>query len=420
MRKKRISAVLLALLMSGITGCSGNNTSLTGNLDTQSGSTLAAAERTSEDAGETTEEAPAKTTAAASQNQSYVPGEDNVKLLGRTYQVNDTLWLAYSGSGIEFEVTGKAASIVLYGDSTAINAAADDGCARFAVYVDGEQITDEMMNVGAKNITLFEGEEERTAVVRLIKLSETANSTLGVHAINVEEGAISPTEQKEIYIEFVGDSITCGYGVDDENRNNHFSTTTEDVTKTYAYKTAKALNADYSMVSISGYGVISGYTGNGTKQENQVMGKYYDKIGFSYANSGGFKVSDWDWDFVREPDMVVINLGTNDSSYVGSDADKMQEFVEGYIDFLKMIREKNPNAYVLCTLGLMGDSLYTAVEDAVAAYSEETGDTNLSAFHFDPIRADEGYAADWHPTEATHSRAAEELSAEISSILGLE
>lgn len=412
MRKKQISAILLALLMTGITGCAGSSTPVAENVGTSADGTQDSVESTARTTEETTEAAP--------QNQTYVPGEDNVKLLGRTYQINDTLWLAYSGSGVEFEVTGKSASIVLYGDSTTINATTDDSCARFAVYVDDEQIVDEMMNEGAKNITLFEGEEERTAVVRLVKLSETANSTLGVHAINVEAGEIRPTEQKKLYIEFVGDSITCGYGVDDEDRNNHFSTTTEDVTKTYAYKTAKELEADYSMVSISGYGIISGYTGDGTKQDNQVMGKYYDKIGFSYANSGGFKVSDWEWDFVREPDMVVINLGTNDSSYVGSDADRKQEFFDGYVDFLKMIREKNPNAYILCTLGLMGDSLYPTVEEAVAAYSEETGDTRLSTFHFDPIKADEGYAADWHPTEATHSRAAEELSAEISSILGLE
>lgn len=49
-------------------------------------------------------------------------------------------------------------------------------------------------------------------------------------------------------MEFIGDSITCGYGVDDPDKEHHFKTATEDVTKAYAYKTALALNADYSMV----------------------------------------------------------------------------------------------------------------------------------------------------------------------------
>jgi uncharacterized protein (DUF849 family) len=86
------------------------------------------------------------------------------------------------------------------------------------------------------------------------------------------------------------------------------------------------------------------------------------------------------------------------------------------VEFLKQVREKNPDAYILCTLGLMGDSLYSTVEDAVAAYSEETGDENLAAFHFDPIQSDEGYAADWHPTEATHTRAAEALTERLQEL----
>ena len=66
-------------------------------------------------------------------------------------------------------------------------------------------------------------------------------------------------------IEFIGDSITAGYGVDDEVKEHGFSTATEDVTKTYAYKTAAALQADYSIVAYSGHGIISGYTGDGEK-----------------------------------------------------------------------------------------------------------------------------------------------------------
>lgn len=408
MKKFRIGAVLFALSMTMTAGCAGGS----GTTDTTQGQANIA---DSTQAPET--ELPTETE-AENEDRSYVPGEDTVKCLGRTYQVNDTLWLAYSGSGIEFTVTGTSADIVFYGDSTAANASVtNENCARFAIYVDGERVVDEMMNEGAKKFVLFEGEEERTATVRVVKLSETAMSTLGIRSIHVANGTIAPTEEEQHYIEFVGDSITCGYGVDDEDRNNHFSTATEDVTKTYAYKTAQALGADYSMVSISGYGVISGYSSDGTKKETQTMGQYYDKLGFSYANSGGFSVSDWAWGFEREPDVVVINLGTNDASYTGSDAEKQAEFQEGYEALLKQIREKNPNAYILCTLGLMGDTLFPAIEDAVAAYTEETGDTDIRTLHLDAITADEGYAADWHPTEATHTRAAETLTAALTDIL---
>lgn len=38
---------------------------------------------------------------------------------------------------------------------------------------------------------------------------------------------------------------------------------------------------------------------------------------------------------------------------------------------------------------------------------------------FDVQNQADGYAADWHPTEATHEKAAQKLTDEIKSILGL-
>ena len=61
------------------------------------------------------------------------------------------------------------------------------------------------------------------------------------------EGSAETLPEKPLKIEVIGDSITCGYGVDDEDENHQFTTATEDVTKAYAYKTAKALDAEYSI-----------------------------------------------------------------------------------------------------------------------------------------------------------------------------
>jgi len=55
----------------------------------------------------------------------------------------------------------------------------------------------------------------------------------------------------------------------------------------YAYKTAEALDADYSMVSFSGYGIVSGYTGEGVKSAEQLVPMYYEKLGFSYGTYFG-------------------------------------------------------------------------------------------------------------------------------------
>ncbi len=344
--------------------------------------------------------------ASKEQNTAIVPDAETVKLLGRTYlDDNNTLWLSYSGSGAEFTVTGKRAEITIAGDSSV---SGGSNYARIAIYVDGERVVDDMVDNAEEKYLLFEGEEEKTATISIVKLSECAMSSCGIAKIDVD-GTVSPTPEKDLYIEFIGDSITCGYGVDDEDKSHSFSTTTEDVTKAYAYKTAQKLSADYSMVSISGYGVVSGYTTSGEKVSAQTIPQYYDKLGFSYNNFNGTKPEDIEWSFAdnRKPDIIVLNLGTNDSSYCGGSIEKSEEFAQGYIDFIKQIRENNPDASIVCAFGVMGNSLYQYIEYACVLYTEETGDDNVYYVQLAPQDGSLGYAADWHPTEATHEVAAQ-------------
>ncbi|MGN0506891.1 MAG: GDSL-type esterase/lipase family protein [Lachnospiraceae bacterium] len=352
-------------------------------------------------------------------NRTFLPTEEYVRTIGRTQMQEDTLWLVHSGTGVEFSVTGRKISISFRADSSCLGNA--DGKARIAIYVNGERVADEMINKLEKTVTVFESETEETCIVRVVKLSEAANSTVGISQIDVISAEdIQPTETREKLIEFVGDSITCGYGVDDEVKEHHFSTKTEDVTKTYAYKTAENLGADYSMVSFSGYGIISGYTGNGEKVADQILPQYYDKLGFSCgAYFGKYSPQEVTWDFTkRQPDLVVINLGTNDSTYVLGKADRKEEYTVGYVEFLKKVRELNPEATILCTLGIMGGDLYPSIEDAVERYQTETGDANIYSMQFSAQSYSDGYAADWHPTEATHTKAAKELTEKIKEIMG--
>ncbi len=351
--------------------------------------------------------------------KEFLPTEDYVRAIGRTWMLEDTLWMAHSGSGAEFSVTGKKVSITLKADSSC--AGSRDGQARIAVYVNGERAADEMLDKVEKTVTAFESDTAQSCTIRVIKLSESANSTCGITKIAVvAESEIQPTEPNEKLIEFVGDSITCGYGVDDEVKEHHFSTKTEDVTKTYAFKTAEKLGADYSMVSFSGYGIVSGYSGNGEKNSSQTLPQHYDKLGFSYGTYMGKNTpQSITWDFTkRQPDLIVINLGTNDNSYVLGKPDRTEEYIAEYVEFLKKVREYNPDAAILCTLGIMGDDLYAAAADAVERYQTKTGDSNVYSFKFDVQSYNDGFAADWHPTETTHTKAAIKLTAKIREIMG--
>ncbi len=396
--RKAFAAVLMSMAML-MTGCAGGNTS--------SEQTTAATDST------------IMTTESEEMAQTFAfrPSEENVKLIGRTAVNDGILWLALSASGVEFTFNGTGFAVNVIGDS--MISQGKDKQARFAVYVDGERIADEQVTEAEKKYDYVTSEEDKLTTVKIIKLSEAAESTMGLGKITVTGTDVKPTAEKELKIEFIGDSITCGYGVDDEVKEHHFSTSTEDATKAWAYKAAQKLDADYSLVSYSGHGIISGYSGDGNKVTSQLVPKIYSQFAKSYGSYDGiFSVGTVQWDFSKfQPDFVVINLGTNDASYCGADKEKAADYTAQYVEFLKTVREKNPDAHIICALGVMGDSLYKALEAAVETYTAETGDTRVSPLHLTPQNGSTGYAADWHPTEATHEIASDELVAEIQRIM---
>jgi lysophospholipase L1-like esterase len=349
----------------------------------------------------------------------FIPSYKNLKPLGRTQLLNDTLWLAYSASGAAFTFTGKACRIVIAGDSTAHDPAKGSEHARIAIEVNGVRVVEDMVDAPEKEYSVFASETAQHVEVAVIKLSESAMSTCAIKKIYADtEDRIYPAANKPHRIEVVGDSITCGYGTDDLVAEHNFVTGTEDTTKAYAYKTAKALDADYSLVSLSGYGIISGYTATAEEKVEQILPRYYDKLGFSYGSYLGMRPQEVAWHFGYKPELIVINLGTNDDSYCLDHADRQLDYQQNYTAFLKKVRSHNPDAKLLCVLGMMGDRLYPFVEKATAEYTAQTGDTNIACMRFPVQLAEDGYAADWHPSIVTHDKAAKQLTEEIRRLMG--
>ena len=126
---------------------------------------------------------------------------------------------------------------------------------------------------------------------------------------------------------------------------------------------------------------------------------------------------EWNFEKIR-PDIIVINLGTNDSSYCGEDMERHSEFKDGYINLLKMVREKNPEADIICTVGILGGKIiYQDIEEAAADYIKETVDSRISCMEFDFTLFDDGMTADYHPREITHQKSAKQLIYKIGQLI---
>lgn len=347
-------------------------------------------------------------------------GSRRIRVLGRCTEDGGMLWMVTSLSEAGFRVTGATeVRLRLRADDSVTDPGRRDIRPRYAVRLDGEKIADARMAAEEETVTVFRSPEPRTAEVRLIKLSEGTQSLLALREI-VTDGDVAPLPEREKRIEFIGDSITAGYGVETPNPEEGFTTATENAEKSYAALTADALGMDRTLTCFSGHGIVSGYTGDPTvRNGSELVPPYYEATGRNgFRLPSGRTVSEIPWDFSAfRPDIIVINLGTNDLSWTNGDPEREAEYRKEYAAFLKTVRRHNPQARIVCVLGLMGGQLNGSMTAAVGDYRRETGDRNIHSFTVAEQDGERnGYGANYHPSEKTQRLFAETVTAEIKKM----
>ena len=222
-------------------------------------------------------------------------------------------------------------------------------------------------------------------------------------------------------IEFIGNSITCGYGNEGLKREEHFDYATENHYFSYASLAARTLEAQHWVVARSGIGAYRNYGEAKTGSPRSCMPVQYEYTGYAYD----LKLRDEPtflrekWDFGRyQPDVVCINLGTNDLSTNNYDVKLLKQ---GYQRLLKLVRDHNPKAKIvfLCGSMLNGKELEIAKQilDEVTAEANKAGDKEVYRFNFTPQNGDLGYGNDYHPSLWQHEKMAAELAANLRALM---
>lgn len=348
--------------------------------------------------------------------------EENVKITGRTLFVDNVRYLGYSGSSISFTFVGKWAKAVIWSDTTDW---VDELKGQIAVYINEEELPTKRicLNKEEGEYLLYQGEEVKQVTVTIMKYSEAAFGKCGIRSIETDSLKLCPPPAaKERKIEIIGDSITCGYGVEAENELVPFHTATENPTKSYSLLTAKALNADANLVSWSGNGIISGFVEETATEplEKWLMPEVYQYTDLSCSDKlFGDDESKWErWDFHRfVPDLILINLGTNDCSWCKDIQERKNQYRDRYVTFLEYVRSQNPRAKIICMLGTMDQRVIKELEEAVSIYMNKQKD---NAVYFLPLPAqkpEDGYGADWHPCPLTHRITADLVVSKAKEIM---
>ena len=311
-----------------------------------------------------------------SEVRTYALTEDTagIKVLGeRRAKVDGCITMDWTASGIEFNVDLNTKSTISFVAKASANC-------YYKAYIDGELYkngTSDYFTVGTAKTTI-----ELTNVpygkhtVRLVKATGYTLALSEVYSVTLD-GTISETApaQNDLYIEFLGDSITCGWGVVGDRDGNY---TSQDGTLAYPYRLATALNADYSILGLSGKGVIYG-TPN------------FDQ---NYIHTSPLRSTSDIYDFARKADIVVINLGTNEQGNGAS----ATEFQAGYLRLLEAVFEKNgEDCVVYCLYGAMNDAYFPQAQNAINEYLKSHPNAKIYTFKLDASTTAGGSPSWGHP-----------------------
>lgn len=280
-----------------------------------------------------------------------------------------------------------------------------------------------------------DGEEDPSSVIKLeyedgivVRTPVVSGLPFGKHVVTLykrTEGNLSDLYLSELYvqgrvsgeflpsvpehrIEFVGNSITCGSDVLMPAPGMDYDQSFESSYYGYAGQTAKNLGAEAHIICSGGHGVYLNYDGSRSLTLPVV-----------YNRTGTLSLYTEVWDHEKwHPDVVVMNLGTND--FASGEADSA-EFVNATVKFVRHVRECHPVAKIVLLDGpmLTGDYMVRCRKylDEAKRILEDDGETGLYRYSFEP-RSESPFGVRPHPDKAESAENADSLSSWMRSEFG--
>ncbi len=316
----------------------------------------------------------------------------SVKTHGRTSVESVGLACDLSSSGIEFNayVEGKLTAdiTVAKGNEDSLK----DDC-YFTVYVDGSRSEQRFMAKTGETTTLTLAEFTTGGVhnIRLIRQTEARNAIAAISAISFTGYFEDRPADAQYFVEFMGASNTAGYGnllTGGDDKVSQLSVN-QDSTQSYTYLTAQKLGVDYSMLSVSGIGVVNGYRKYPIKSIFEAN-SYYRNKAIKYTPA-------------RTPDLIVMAVGSNDEKSVANVS--ASAYKQGVYDLIMTARltygDNIPIVWVYYTENLQ---YRQAAKEAIASIGGENSGIYDIELLFNKLGGNN------HPNLESHAERAEDLA----------
>ncbi len=343
--------------------------------------------------------------------QTTPASDGRITYVGRT--------LAADGD-VSFDWSSTYAKISFQGDYLAVRAS-DTGKDYFNVWIDREMSAeaDKVLCINSADTILTivssadfskKGKKPAGHTVIIQKRTEADQGRTTFHEFLTDKGLLQAAPVKERLIEFVGDSYTCGYGIENSVARNRYTPETQNTSKTYCALLARYFDADFITVSHSGMGISRNY------DDRDKNARWYmpDRYGCTFDNARQPKWEPGE----QKPDITMIYLGQNDFS---TERQPMRDpFKRNYKRLIKAIKDYYGEDHpILCVSTKVDKLLFDFVRECVeeCGYKNVYYDGMFQAVHLDN---DQELGADWHPNWKAHIKLAYALIPYFSTITGWE
>jgi lysophospholipase L1-like esterase len=323
-----------------------------------------------------------------------------VHTAGRVKASDNTVQYSWPGIYFEGRFRGTGVGIVL-----------NDSAADYEVQVDGATVA--TLVTPGQTTRWVNGLSDAEHTVRLVKRNESPGSTSAFGGfVAAPGGAIltKPTARSR-QIEFIGDSLTVGYGNTSTSRECTWDqvnrTTNTDLS--YGALTARGLSADYQVNAFSGRGMVRNYNGSdpGTSYRT-----YYDR---ALLNVAGDVWNPGTW----RPQLVVVYLGTNDFSTPLNPGERwtsmdglVADYRAAYGEFLQKLRARYGADTTIVAVG--AGSFADYVQQVVQARNS-AGDSRVRYWFLDGSGLD-FLGCHWHYSTRDHQLISDRLNTFIGTL----
>ncbi len=283
-----------------------------------------------------------------------------------------------------------------------------DGEDYFLVVLDGEIYNNSFPVRERKLYKLVEDIEYGEHTLELVKRTEAFVGTASFYGFEIFNGEIlEMPKEKPLKIEIFGDSISCGYGNESENEFAEYNSIDANSYLSYGAIASRELNAELNLTTWSGLGLVRNYDDSPMPLPERI-----EWITNKNTNKK--------WDFSSYvPDIVLINLGTNDFNEHPPTEDN---YVDGYRILIDRIRNYYGEVKIICAIGPVMEGkvlndIRDYVKNHVVEYYNSMGNKNIFFLEHSHQKEENGYGQAYHPSQKTHNIMADELVEKIKEIL---